>query len=408
MKILVLTTTFPRWKGDSTPAFVYELSKRLKDENTDIVVLAPHHEGARKFEIMDGIKIYRFPYFYPYKYQKLAYGGGILPSIKKSHLAKIQVPFLFISELYYTFKIVREEQIDVIHSHWIIPSGIIGGICKKILKKRHVLTEHAAGVAALRKLPLKENITKFIFENSDSVTVVSNYVKERLLNLVIDDTFDKNKINIIPMGVDTKIFKQDIDKNELKKRYNIESENILIFIGRIAEKKGLSYLINAMPNIISKNPNTLLLVCGDGPLRNEYEGLAKKMSIEKFVRFTGFISDHEKIDYLSLSDILIVPSIVAQSGDTEGLPVVILEGLSSGKSIIASNVGGVSDAIKDDYNGFLVEQKDSKHIADKVLMLINNKDKMNGLSQNSIISSKRYDWKIIAKSFSNTIKNCER
>ena len=132
-KVLVLATTFPRWKNDTTPAFVYELSKQLRTGNMDVVVLAPHYHGAKKLEMMDGIKVYRFPYFWPAKYQKLVYDGGILPNIKRSHLAKIQVPLLVLSELYYTFKIIKKEKINVIHSHWIIPSGLIGAFCKNFL-----------------------------------------------------------------------------------------------------------------------------------------------------------------------------------------------------------------------------------------------------------------------------------
>ena len=109
MKILVLTTTFPRWKNDTTPAFVYELSKRIQEKDKKIIVLAPHHKSSKKFEIMDGMKIYRFPYFFPLKFQKLIYEGGILPNLKRSNLAKIQIPLLFITEMYYAFKIIKNE-----------------------------------------------------------------------------------------------------------------------------------------------------------------------------------------------------------------------------------------------------------------------------------------------------------
>ena len=61
MKILVLTTTFPRWKQDSTPTFIYEWSQRLQENGFEIVVLAPSHYGTKRFEIMDGMKVYRFP-----------------------------------------------------------------------------------------------------------------------------------------------------------------------------------------------------------------------------------------------------------------------------------------------------------------------------------------------------------
>lgn len=410
MKILILTTTFPRWKDDTTPAFVYELSKRLQNEGFEIVVLAPHHKGAKRFEIMDGMKVYRFPYFWPAKYQRLCYEGGILPNLKRSNLAKIQVPLLFLSELFYAMKLIRKEKIDIIHSHWIIPSGLVGAFCKRILRKKHILTIHAAGLFGLKKFPFKRKITDFIVKHCDRITVVSSYIYEELLNLIQPKFVNniKTRIKIVSMGVNTALFRPNVDKSKLKIKYNIKIENVLLFIGRLVEKKGLSYLIQAMPKIVSKSPNTELIICGDGPLRKDLEQLVKKMHLEKFIRFTGYVTGQKKIDYFSLSDILIVPSIVTQSGDTEGLPVVILEGLAAGKAVVASNVSGVKDIIKEGYNGFLVKQKDPAIIAEKVLELINNKELMRSISRNASVTSKKYDWGVIGKKYVAIIKSVLR
>ena len=402
-KVLVLATTFPRWQNDTTPAFVYELSKRLHADGLEIVVLAPHYPGVKKFEIMDEMKVYRFPYFWPAKYQRLVYDGGILPNIKRSHLAKIQVPLLVLSELYYTFKIIRKEKIDVIHSHWIIPSGLIGAVCKKFFGLRHVLTLHAAGLFALERLPFKRNIANFIINNSDEITVVSSYLKERLTNLISPDLREmlNNKLSIIPMGVHVELFQNKVDIEQLKSNYNITSGITLLFIGRLAEKKGIQYLIKAMANITPKNNDVNLIICGDGPLRKELQQQVKDMKLETFVRFAGYISDKEKIDYLRLSDILVVPSIVTDSGDTEGLPVVVLEGLAAGKPIIASDVSGMKDVIKNGMNGFLIEQKNPEQIADKVVELMNNKELIIEFSNAALETAEKYDWKIIGEKYGN-------
>lgn len=401
IKLLVLTTTFPLWKDDSTPRFVYELSKRLVDEGFDTYVLAPHSQGAKKFEVLDGMKIYRFPYFFPLKYQKLVDGSGILPNLKKSSLAKIQLPFLFISQLYYSMKIIKMENIDVVHSHWIVSSGLVGAICKKVFGTKHLLTEHAAGLVALNKFPFKRPLAGFILSNCDSISVVSSYVYDKLLESVPSRMLNntKHKIEIISMGVNTNQFKIIKDKNGLKKKYNILSKNVLIFIGRLAEKKGLVYLINALPDIISKAPDTILIVCGNGPLKNDYEKLVIKNGMDNFVKFTGYVNDNEKIDYISIADLLIVPSIVTHDGDTEGLPVVILEGLSMGKPVIASDVGGIKDIIKSGVNGFLVEQKDSRVIAEKVLELLSNKELILQFSRLSLKTAEDYDWNNIGKKY---------
>ena len=404
-RVLVIATTFPRWQNDTTPAFVYELSKRLQNNGFEIVVLAPHHVGAEKFEIMDGMKVNRFPYFWPAKYQKLVYEGGILPNIKRSNLAKIQVPLLVLSELYYTFKLIKKERIDVIHTHWIIPNGLIGAFCKKFFGIRHVLTIHAAGLFALERIPFKKNIANFIVNNSNEITVVSSYIKERLINVVSSSQRRvlNDKLKIIPMGVHVELYQKETNVNHLKSNYNILSKFSLLFIGRLAEKKGVKFLIKAMAKISLINKDVTLIICGDGPLRKELEQQVNDIKLGDFVRFTGYIADNEKLDYLKLSDILIVPSIVTESGDTEGLPVVILEGLAAGKPIIASDVSGVKDVIMDGVNGFLVEQKNTEQIVDKVLRLLSNTELMAKVSKRGIDTAEGYDWKTIGGKYGEII-----
>src|SRR3989344_5931907 len=179
-KVLVLTTTFPRWKGDHMPSFVYELSKQLKKEKLDITVLAPHYPNSSLKENIDGLTVFRYVYFYPKRYQKLCYDYGVLPALKRSNLAKIQLPLLFLSELFKCIEICKKEKIDVIHSHWILPHGLIGALIHKFLKKEHILTIHAADLYLLNRLPLKYILADFIVKNSDKVTVVSSYGKEIL------------------------------------------------------------------------------------------------------------------------------------------------------------------------------------------------------------------------------------
>ncbi|MDO8549249.1 MAG: glycosyltransferase, partial [Ignavibacteria bacterium] len=116
-KILVMASTFPRWKNDTIPPFVYELSKRLVS-NFDVYVLAPHFKGAKKYEVMDGMKVYRFQYL-PEKFETLAGSGGILPTLKKNKLNYLQIPFFLIAEFFALRKLVREINPNKIHAHWI-------------------------------------------------------------------------------------------------------------------------------------------------------------------------------------------------------------------------------------------------------------------------------------------------
>lgn len=402
--VLVLTTTFPRWKNDNMPTFVFELSKQLKEEGLDMNILAPHYHNSKLEENIDRMKVYRYVYFYPKKYQKLCYDYGVLPSLKRSHLAKLQLPLLFFSELLKAVKVIKKEKIDVIHSHWIMPHGLIGAIIYKILKKEHVLTIHAADLYTLDRLPFKHLITNFIANNSNKISIVSSYGKERLLKLISPKLYEKinKKIKILPMGVYTNSFKNNVSIKKLRNKYNLNSKHILLFIGRLSDKKGVNYLIKAMSKV--KN-DVQLLIIGYGPLENELKELTKKLNLQNKIKFLGYIGGQEKVDYFLLSDILILPSIVDSSGDTEGLPVVLMEGLAAGKAIIATDVGGNKDIIKDNYNGFLIEQKNPDLIANRINKLISNKKLREKFSKNALEISKDYDWKIIGRKYADLMVN---
>jgi len=395
IKLLVLTTTFPRFKKDSTPAFVYELCKHIAEKNIDVTVLCPHDKDAKIMEDMDGLHVIRFPYFFPKKYQKLAYHGGILPSLKKGILPKIQIPFLIISEFFHAIKLIKKEKPSIIHSHWIIPSGLIGALCQKLFRIRHVMTIHAAGLFTLNKIPFKRFIADFIITNSSQVTVVSSYIKDELKEIItpaLNINLDK-KLSIIPMGVNTSDFMVDIEKNKLKNKYNLNSKSVLLYFGRLAEKKGIPYLIKAMPSILTNHEDIILVICGGGPDKNELETLVSELNIVSNVKFTGYISDEEKIEYFSFADILVVPSIVTSGGDTEGLPVVIMEGLAAGLPIIASDAGGIKDAIINMETGILIKQKSSDEIVKAVNIIMKNKELQSNLAERGkLLARNMFSW----------------
>jgi len=403
-RLLIITSTFPRWKNDTTPEFVFELAKNISLKKINVSILAPHYKNAKFYEIIEKIKIFRFPYFYPLSFQKVSYDGGVLPNLKRSNLAKIQVIFFLISEFFLSLFLSIKNKIEVINSHWIIPHGFIGAIIKKLTKKKHIIVIHAGDLSLLEKLPFRRNILSFIIKNSDLLIFVSNHGKKRLSKLVKDELLEKfNKIAIkIPMGVYTKNFRKLIIKSPKNKYLNKKN---IIFIGRLTDKKGLIYLVKAMPIVFKKIPNCTLTIVGDGPLKKSLEENVKNLNIENKILFVGYKIGKEKVNLLESSDILVVPSIKTKDNDEEGLPVVLMEGLATGKAIIATRCGGIPEIIKDQYNGLLINQKSSKELAEKIIYLLKNPIKSRILEKNALNSGKKYDWQIIAKQYSDIIKN---
>lgn len=398
-RLLIITSTFPRWKNDKTPPFVFELGKNLSSQkNLKVMVLAPHCRGAKFKEIMDDVLIHRFPYFYPLFLQQVSYEGGILPNLKRNNLAKLQVVPFLISEFMVTLFLVIKNKIEIINSHWIIPQGFIGALVKKLTRvKKHIVTIHAGDISLLERLPFKKEIFAFIIKNSDFLVFVSQYGKNRLKKIVRSDLAEEfeRKTKIIPMGIYIKNFQRNNNHHCVK---------TLLFVGRLVEKKGVKYLLRSIPLVRNKIPNIKLTIVGDGPSRESLENLAKKSAITDHVDFVGFKTGQEKINYFHSSGILVVPSIQTERGDVEGLPVVIMEGMAAGKPIIASNVGGISEIVRENENGFLVKPESPDHLAEKIVHLLNSPGTAEQMGKASFLLAKSYGWDEIGAKYLQVIK----
>ncbi len=390
MKVLVATTTFPRWKGDTRPSFVYTLS-RLLAKKFKIAVLAPHHHGAKLMEKMSGLTVYRFPYFYPKKYQNLAWGAGLLSNIKRSNLAKLQLPSFMLSEIINMNKLIKKEKIRLIHAHWIIPSGLLAVILKKMHNIPVVVSVHGSDIFSL-KGPISRLIQRYVIENCDVCTANSSATKEE----IIKKLKIKKDIKVIPMGVDMKQFAKKKGKKLLRKYKNNDKNNkILLFVGRLAEQKGLQYLIKALPLVLKKYPETKLLVVGEGSYKKELTGLASKLDLGKSIAFIGALPHSELAGYYKIADALILPSI---SG--EGLGIVLAEAIAAGTPVIGTKTGGIPDIIKDRETGLLVRKKDEKDIADKISALLSNQRLRATLVKNGQKHiRKNLSWDVVVKKF---------
>ena len=215
--VLVFASTFPRWRSDPIAArFVYDLSKELS-EYFNISVLTPHTPESEKYEEWDGLKIIRFPYFFPLKLQALVNGTGMLSCLKNNKLAATQIPFFIICQAVALYKTVKRHKIDVVNSHWMIPQGFIAALLKPILGFKHILTIHAAGLFALRRLPFGKQMARVIVKNTDSIYCVSSYNHQVLGDLIETEVHT----HVLPMGIHTKLYKEKLDKKLVREELGL-------------------------------------------------------------------------------------------------------------------------------------------------------------------------------------------
>jgi len=388
MKILVLTSTYSRSTNDTEPRFVDNLCQNLSRDNV-IHVIAPHAKGIPTEEILDGVQVFRFRYCFE-SWQTLAYNGGILPNIKQNQLRLLLVPFFFVSQLVLAIRLVRKNRYDIIHAHWIIPQGIVALLARQFAKNwpAVVLTSHGGDLFALQGkffAWLKKSIT----HRADALTVVSSAMQQKALEMELSAERD---ISIIPMGVDSQ-------RAFTPPPQHVERRGLL-FVGRLVDKKGIEYLLRALPQVLASHPAEHLTVIGDGPLKQSLVELGETLNITEHLTFTGALTNRDIPHYLQTSAIAIFPSVVTDSGDQEGTPVAIMEALACGCPTIVADYPGVRDVISDNETGLLVAGKSPEGIADAILTLLNNQDLRLHLSRNGRQQVQaQYDWRVISDKF---------
>lgn len=406
LKVLVLATTFPRWEGDTVPQFIYELSKVMNKNGLDVIVLAPHDPGAKRKEIMSGVTVYRFPYFIPFRYQKVVFQGegGLVPTLKRNPIAVLQAPLFLLSLLIHAIWIIKKEDIDVINSHWLIPSGLVASFITSIIRIPHVLSLHARGVLVLDRLPFSSHIVKYIYEKSDRILPVSTHIRDTFIEMGAGKITTSNKFYIQPMGAHTNRYDTS-SKYDLRDSYDMGEKVIALFVGRLSEKKGVEYLLHAVKNVCSDNMDFQLTIVGKGPLEADLHRYANKHNLEDCVTFTGWISDKELHDRYVSADFVVVPSIETKSGDTEGMPTVIAEAFASANPVIATDAGGIPDVVEDGENGYIVSQKQPNELVEKMELLINNVDLRQDLSARAFETANSLDWQHCGRTYTQIIRS---
>lgn len=391
--ILVFTSTFPRFTTwDTTPGFVYELSKRLVQNSSKICILTPRVPWTPWYEERDGMKIYRYPYFFTSKIEKLN-DGAIMPNLKANKWLYFQVPFLLLFWFIYLAKIIKKEKINIVHTHWIIPQWLITVIYKKIYhsKIKIIGTSHGSDIFWLQ-WKIGTYLKRFTLKNIDTLTVVSNAIKKDALLLGMN----ADTISILPMWTDTVYFSPKKYDENIKKKYTIEGP-FLLFVWRLAEVKWIQYLIKAIPRIIDKYPKTKLLIIWDWTLEKELKNLSSSLWINNSIIFTGGISHEELPKYFATADIFIWPSIHTDDGAREWFGLTFVEAILSWCKTIWTNIAGITDIIEEWKTGFLIKEKNTKAIEETILELIANTD-FDTENARKILENK-FSWDIISKKY---------
>jgi glycosyltransferase involved in cell wall biosynthesis len=198
---------------------------------------------------------------------------------------------------------------------------------------------------------------KVLERQASLLIAVSNFIRDNLVR----QGFAEEKIVVHYSGVDTCLFCPDPGVNR---------EPVVLFTGRLAEKKGCKYLITAMARVQNERPDLELVLIGDGPLRHSLEALARENL--RRCRFLGTQPPDVVRDWMNRAQVFCAPSVVARCGDAEGLPNVLMEAQAMGLPVVSTAAGGMLEAVVHGMTGLLVREQDDQALAAALLLLLKN------------------------------------
>jgi len=342
LKLLVVTTGFPRFSGDLFGTFIYEQVTALCDQGVTLEVVAPHEIGLPKVENMGNINIKRFRYMLPERWQCVAYGGGIPTNIRTSWRTRIQLPVFILGFVWGVFK--KRIGFQVVHCHWTV-SGLIAS---------WVFGKHVPIVLSVRGSDVKlfDNcfsrvLNRYIISRMDCVVAVSDDLARSLKNIGVKE----ERIKVIPNGVSTRF--QPGDRATSRRENNLPKECfIILFVGMFVPVKGLDLLVDALSNWEEDNDWKCVLV-GDGPERAGIVDRIQNYGLEKRFVFAGSQAVDRIPMWMQAADLLVLPS------RSEGRPNVAIEAQACGIPVVATRVGGTAEIVKDGKTGVLVDPENS-------------------------------------------------
>jgi glycosyltransferase involved in cell wall biosynthesis len=418
--------------------------KRLAARGHKVLVIAPAYRGLGD-HVIDGVPVRRFRYA-PSRWEILTHGEGAPNKLKKDPILKFLTLTYVFGGAYAAWKICQQERIDILHVHWPFPHGLMALLPAWQRGSKVVYSCHSAEFALAAGSKVSSAVLAFCLKKAEAITANSAYTA-RLV-----EKASGRPPQIIPWGATVKVSSQadtpvgansgspsgvsssaslvlhhsdtPVSSTRTSTKFPcvdgvlacsrtfplVQSSSddmpLLLFSGRLIERKGVNFLLRAMPLILQQR-KVRLIITGDGHCHQEWEALARELGVDGAVRFAGFISNEELSSLFRSCALYVHPAIYDSKGDTEGQGVVLVEALSNRKPVVASNVGGIVDVIKDGETGLLVPEKNPEAIAAAVLRLLNDPDYAQRLGEQGYAHARTYfDWDRIMDQYDAIYRKC--
>ncbi|ACV61696.1 glycosyl transferase group 1 [Desulfofarcimen acetoxidans DSM 771] len=380
MRVLMLSWEYPPKSVGGLAQHVYDLTSALIKEETEVFLLTCGSPGAPEYEQINGVHVYRIN---PYQVSS----PDFITWVMQLNVAMLERAIPLINDL---------RDIQIVHAHdWLV------AYAARALKHAHqvpmVVTIHATEYG--RNNGLHNDLQRHISDiewwlcyEAWRVICCSFYMKNELSYVF---QIPQDKLKVIPNGVNPENFV--LKESRLSRDdYAAPDEKIIFYVGRLVREKGVQVLLEAMPDILSRQEKTKLIIAGKGPHEAQLREQAVRMGIAHRVYFTGYINDEVRNALYHWADVAVFPSLYEPFG------IVALEAMAAKTPVVVTDNGGLSEIVIHGVDGLKAYCGNSRSLADNILPILQQRKLAATLRDNAYRKVvKDFNWSKIAK---NTIQ----
>ena len=369
------------WANDFPPivsgiaTYFYNLWRVLPEDST--VIVAPKAAGYRAFDARHRLRVRR-----------------IWLPLGESGFAKVAKTF---TTIFYAFGIASSGVPVKFHCGQVLSSGIAGWLCKKLFGVPYVVYVYGSETVRLGRGKVMARWMRRVLRESQWVIPNSDFTLREYRDFGVPD---EKMVKITP-GVDTAFFHPEPSNTNLVQKFGLEGCKVLLTVSRLDERKGHDRVIEALPVVLERFPDTRYLIVGRGREEESLRALVKRMGLEGRVLFAGYIADEELPAYYNLCDLFVLPNRETEDfaqlrGDYEGFGIVFLEAGACAKPVVGGRSGGVEEAVVDGVTGLLVNPRSTCGVAEAVIRILEDGELARRLGREGRNRAQEFDWRKLA------------
>jgi glycosyltransferase involved in cell wall biosynthesis len=392
--VVMVTSSYPRFPGDAIATFMEPIAREVSARGHDVHVVAPWHPQWRRAASEGDVHFHLFRYAPVSRLNVFGYAAALRADVRLRISAIAVAPLALAAGWHRARKVARDTDASVVHAHWVIPGGVIGAAAAG--GRPLVISLHGSDVYVAERHRLARRAARAAFRRAAWVTACSEDLRNRAVALGAPP----ERTTVVPYGVDSERFKPDPRaRAQGRATLGVADDVPLVFaLGRLVEKKGFEYLIDAAALLTREYPAVRFVFAGEGDLDTALRARAASVGVADRVQWLGAVPHQAVPMLLAAADVAVVPSIHGEAGNVDGLPNTVLEIMASGTVLVATPVGGIGTVATDGQTARLVPERDGGALADAIAGLLRRPSRRTEIGQQAReMVCREYSWARVAE-----------